>query len=74
VTAGKILHGSATLFSDSYRPRPKLVAGTWAGSSPTKLRLLPPLNLDEEELEEGFAALERALRRVGRARGLPLGV
>jgi 4-aminobutyrate aminotransferase-like enzyme len=154
VTAGKILHGSATLFTDLYAPRPKLVAGTWAGStvgmamgarilerledegylgpqggivrlaarldaafdrlsqrlpgvitsrsglgamqafvpwageagrvaelietcleegvlfqpaggSPTKVRLLPPLNLTSEELEEAFAALERALRRVG---------
>ena len=153
VTAGKILHGSATLFSDSYKPRPKLVAGTWAGSSvgmaigarilerlesegylgpqgriarlardidaafaalasrlpgvigkrtglgamqafvpwkgeaaqvadlieasleegvlfaaagahPMKVRLLPPLNLTHDELEEAFAALERALRRV----------
>jgi 4-aminobutyrate aminotransferase-like enzyme len=154
VTAGKILQGSATLFSARYRPGPKLVAGTWAGStvgmalgarilerletegylgpdgrvrrlerrlhdaftaldarlpgvvtarsglgamqafvawdgdaevtealvatcleegalvqtagrSPMKVRLLPPLNLTDEELAWGFAAIERALRRTG---------
>ena len=159
VCAGKILQGSATLFSDAYRPQPKLVAGTWAGStvgmamgarildrlesegylgpdggiarlverldhafdilgtrlpgvvrersglgamqafvawdgdpaitrelvavcleegvlfqtagsSPMKIRMLPPLCLMEEELEAAFAALERALRRVARRRGL----
>lgn len=159
VTIGKILHGSATLFSADYRPRPKLVAGTWAGatvgmamgarilerlenegylgsdggiarltrrldaafsdlakklprvvtarsglgamqafvawqgdpkitqeivstsleegvlfqtagSDPMKIRLLPPLTLTDEELEAGFAALERALRRVGQRHGL----
>jgi acetylornithine aminotransferase len=153
VTAGKILHGSATLFRDAYRPRPKLIAGTWAGATvgmaigarilerleseghlgpqggiarlsrridaafdrfiarmpgvvtarsglgamqafvpwdgeprrvadlieacleegvlfqpagaqPSKVRMLPPLNLTEEELEEAFAALERGSRRV----------
>ncbi len=153
VTAGKILHGSATLYSEAYRPRPKLVAGTWAGatvgmaigarilerlesegylgpqgrivelghrieaafealavrlpgvvtgrsgvgamqafvpwqgeadrvseliaicleegvlfqptgSGPTKLRMLPPLNLTDEELDCAFASLERAIRRV----------
>lgn len=158
VTAGKILQGSATLFTADYRPRPKLIAGTWAGSSvgmavgerilerlevgdywgphgriaaladaiegafralterieprlpgavgprsglgamqafipfgghpettqrlvevcleeglllqtagrdPLKLRLLPPLNLTPAELNSAFAALERALLRVG---------
>jgi acetylornithine/N-succinyldiaminopimelate aminotransferase len=159
VTAGKILHGSATLFTEAYRPRPKLIAGTWAGSSvgmaigarilerletegylgpdggivrlaqridaafegladrlpgriaarsglgamqsfvpwagepeqvsdlieacleegvlfapagmkPMKVRLLPPLNLTRAELDEAFAALERALRRI-EARGRP---
>jgi 4-aminobutyrate aminotransferase-like enzyme len=153
VTAGKILHGSATLFRETYRPRPKLIAGTWAGATvgmaigarilerleseghlgpqggivrlarridaafdrlisrmpglvtarsglgamqafvpwkgeshqvadlieacleegvlfqpagaqPTKVRMLPPLNLKDEELEEAFAALERGARRV----------
>jgi acetylornithine/N-succinyldiaminopimelate aminotransferase len=161
VTAGKILHGSATLFCENYRPRPKLIAGTWAGStvgmamgarilerlsgegylgpaggiarltqridrafedlvqrlpgvvrgrsglgamqafvawdgnpqltadliatcieegvlfqpagsSPMKVRLLPPLCLTDTELETGFAALERALRRVAARRGLAI--
>ncbi len=159
VTVGKILHGSATLFSRDYRPRPKLVAGTWAGSTvgmalgarilerlendgylgphggitslerridvafarleeripgvvhgrsgmgamqgffvwdgdpivttdlvstcieegvlfqttgsqPMKIRMLPPLTLTEEELEAGFEALERGLRRVAAKHGL----
>jgi 4-aminobutyrate aminotransferase-like enzyme len=163
VTAGKILHGSATLFSDDYRPRPKLIAGTWAGSTvgmamgarilerlegeghlgpdggiarltkrldlafaalearlpgvvrrrsglgamqafvawqgdpritaeivetcleegalfqtagstPMKIRLLPPLCLTDAELEAGFASLERALRRVATRHDLPIGV
>jgi len=162
VTAGKILHGSAALFSEAYRPKPKLVAGTWAGStvgmamgarilerlesegylgpdggisrlesrinaafasldarlpgvitarsglgamqafvawdgdaeitaklvsicldegvlfqtagsSPTKIRLLPPLCLTEVELESAFASLERALRRVAASRDLVIG-
>ena len=161
VTIGKILHGSATLFTDEYRPRPKLVAGTWAGStvgmaigarilhrlesegylgpeglisdlcdridaafaaleermpgvirgrsglgamqaftawdgnpavaaeiitaclsegvlfqtagdSPMKIRMLPPLNLTQEELDWGFAALERGLRRVAKTHDLSI--
>lgn len=32
-TAGKLLQGSATLFSKEYNPRPGLVAGTYAGST-----------------------------------------
>ncbi len=32
-TAGKLLQGSATLFSKDYNPRPGLVAGTYAGST-----------------------------------------
>ena len=35
-----------------------------AGSSPTKLRMLPPVNVTDEELEAAFAVLEKALRRV----------
>ncbi|MEM9173621.1 MAG: aminotransferase class III-fold pyridoxal phosphate-dependent enzyme [Myxococcota bacterium] len=161
VTVGKILHGSATLFTPELAPRPRLIAGTWAGSTvgmalgarilerlanegyagpggridrltdwldaaferlaralpgvvtarsgrgamqafvpwdgdatltneivavaveegvlvqtaggnPTKIRLLPPLNVTEEELAQGFAALERALVRVARRHALPL--
>ena len=162
VTVGKILQGSATLFSSDYRSRPKLIAGTWAGASvgmavgarilerlgsegylgtkggiarladrldhafdtlsqqlpgvvsarsgfhamqafqvwdgdgaithevvarsleegvlvltaggnPMKIRLLPPLNLTAHELEAGFSALARAIRRVAREHGLPIG-
>jgi acetylornithine/N-succinyldiaminopimelate aminotransferase len=35
-----------------------------AGSNPTKLRMLPPVNVTDEELEAAFAVLEKALRRV----------
>lgn len=161
VTLGKILQGSATLFTADHAPRPKLIAGTWAGStvgmalgarilerlvdegyagaggridrlearlerafarldrrlpgvltarsgggamqafvawsgdpattaaivlaaleegvllqtagaSPMKIRLLPPLNLTDEEIDAGFAAIERALRRIARERALPI--
>jgi len=162
VTVGKILHGSAAIFTADLRPKPKLVAGTWAGasvgmamgarilerlenegylgdsgkiaqltenideafeglksrlpgvvtarsglgamqaftawnggpdiataivevaleegallqtagSSPMKIRLLPPLNLTADELTRGFAAIERALRRVATRFNLPVG-
>jgi len=162
VTAGKILHGSATLFSENYRPRRGLVAGTWAGStvgmamgarilerlesegylgpnggiaglarrldaafesldmrlpgvvtsrsglgamqafvawegdseitrelilscldegvlfqtagsSPMKIRLLPPLCLTQTELETAFASLERSLRRIAARFDLEIG-
>ncbi len=42
-----------------------------AGSKPVKIRLLPPLNPSDEELEAAFAILEKALRRVGEEQGLP---
>jgi 4-aminobutyrate aminotransferase-like enzyme len=42
-----------------------------AGANPTRVRLLLPVNTTDEELEAGFAMLEKALRRVGEARGLP---
>ncbi len=160
VTVGKILQGSAALFTKPYNPRPGLIAGTYAGSTvgmavgariierlesegylgpdgriavlagrigrrlealrkrlhravghysgigamhalvafdgspeltsavlraafeegvilfsagerPTRIRLLPPLNTTDEELEAGFAMLEKALRRVAEERGLP---
>ena len=159
-TAGKMLQGSAVLFSRAYRPRPGLVAGTFAGSSvgmavgariierleeegylgvegrlavlarrverrfealarrmpeavgersglgamqafvpfdgsaqvaravveaafkegllvftagsqPTKIRLLLPVNTTDEELESGFTMLEKALTRVGERLDLP---
>jgi len=34
------------------------------GTDPTKIRLLPPLNTTDEELEACFAMLEKAMRRV----------
>jgi 4-aminobutyrate aminotransferase-like enzyme len=42
-----------------------------AGARPTRIRLLLPVNVTDEELEAGFAILEKALRRVAEARGLP---
>jgi 4-aminobutyrate aminotransferase-like enzyme len=42
-----------------------------AGSSPSKVRMLPPVNATDEELEAAFAILEKALRRVGEECGLP---
>jgi 4-aminobutyrate aminotransferase-like enzyme len=39
-----------------------------AGSHPTRIRLLPPVNTTDEELEAGFAMLEKALRRVAAER------
>jgi 4-aminobutyrate aminotransferase-like enzyme len=42
-----------------------------AGASPCKIRLLPPLNTSDEELEAAFAILEKALRRVAEEQGLP---
>jgi 4-aminobutyrate aminotransferase-like enzyme len=42
-----------------------------AGANPTRIRLLLPVNVSDEELEAGFAILEKALRRVAEERGLP---
>ena len=42
-----------------------------AGAEPTRIRLLLPVNTSDEELEVGFAILEKALRRVAEERGLP---
>jgi 4-aminobutyrate aminotransferase-like enzyme len=41
-----------------------------AGASPGRVRLLLPVNVTDEELEAGFTVLEKALARVGEARGL----
>jgi len=160
VTAGKLLQGSATLYTKAYNPRPGLVAGTYAGStvgmavgarlierlegegylgeegriallggrirrrfqslakrmpraigdvvgtgamiafvpwngapeivkatlevafeeglillgagsSPGKIRMLPPVNTTDEELESAFACLEKALQRVREEHDLP---
>ena len=40
------------------------------GSMPMKIRMLPPVNTTDEELESAFSVLERALSVVGEARGL----
>ena len=42
-----------------------------AGSNPTKIRMLPPVNTTDEELEAAFAMLEKTLQRVGEELGLP---
>ena len=42
-----------------------------AGANPTKIRMLLPVNVTDEELEAGFTILEKALRRVAEDRGLP---
>jgi acetylornithine/N-succinyldiaminopimelate aminotransferase len=41
-----------------------------AGKDPMKVRMLLPVNVSDEELDEGFALLERALRRVAEEKGL----
>ena len=42
-----------------------------AGSDPTKIRMLPPLNTTDEELEACFTMLEKAIRRVAEECDLP---
>ena len=42
-----------------------------AGRDPAKVRMLLPVNVTDEELEAGFAILEKTLRRVSEARELP---
>ena len=39
-----------------------------AGANPTRVRLLLPVNTTDEELDAGFAMLEKALRRVAAER------
>jgi 4-aminobutyrate aminotransferase-like enzyme len=46
-----------------------LIYGT--GADPAKIRMLPPVNTTDEELEAGFAMLEKAMRRVGDELELP---
>ncbi len=41
-----------------------------AGASPSKVRLLPPVNTTDEELEAAFAILEKSLIQVGEELGL----
>ena len=42
-----------------------------AGEQPSRVRLLLPVNTTDAELAEGFARIERALRRVAKERGAP---
>jgi acetylornithine aminotransferase len=42
-----------------------------AGHDPTRVRMLLPVNVTDEELEAGFTILEKALVSVAGARGLP---
>ena len=42
-----------------------------AGRSPTRIRMLLPVNTTDEELEVGFGILEKSLRRVAEEKGLP---
>ncbi|HVP28351.1 MAG TPA: aminotransferase class III-fold pyridoxal phosphate-dependent enzyme [Myxococcota bacterium] len=41
-----------------------------AGSHPSRLRMLLPVNVTQDELDAGFAMLERALRRVADEKGI----
>jgi 4-aminobutyrate aminotransferase-like enzyme len=41
-----------------------------AGKDPMKVRMLLPVNVSDEELDAGFALLEKALRRVADEKGL----
>jgi 4-aminobutyrate aminotransferase-like enzyme len=41
-----------------------------AGTEPTRIRMLLPVNITDEELEAGFSSLEKALRRVAEERDL----
>jgi acetylornithine aminotransferase len=41
-----------------------------AGKDPMKIRMLLPVNVTDEELDAGFAALEKALARVAEEKGL----
>jgi acetylornithine/N-succinyldiaminopimelate aminotransferase len=43
-----------------------------AGSNPSKIRMLLPVNTTDEELEAGFTMLEKAIRRVAEERDLPI--
>ncbi|MGE4605357.1 MAG: aminotransferase class III-fold pyridoxal phosphate-dependent enzyme [Myxococcota bacterium] len=42
-----------------------------AGSNPTKIRMLLPVNTTDEELETGFAILEKTMRRIADERDIP---
>jgi 4-aminobutyrate aminotransferase-like enzyme len=42
-----------------------------AGSNPGKIRMLPPVNTTDEELEAAFSVLEKSLVHVREEFGLP---
>jgi acetylornithine aminotransferase len=42
-----------------------------AGARPSKIRLLLPVNTTDEELDAGFAILEKALRRAAEELDVP---
>jgi 4-aminobutyrate aminotransferase-like enzyme len=42
-----------------------------AGGNPTLIRMLPPVNTTDEELEACFTMLEKAMRRVAEENELP---
>ena len=42
-----------------------------AGDDPTMIRMLLPVNITDEELEDGFTMLEKAMHRVGEELELP---
>jgi 4-aminobutyrate aminotransferase-like enzyme len=42
-----------------------------AGARPSRIRLLPPVNTTDEELDAGFAILEKALRRAAEELDVP---
>ena len=42
-----------------------------AGTNPTKIRMLIPVNTTDEELETGFTMLEKAMQRVSQEMDLP---
>ena len=73
VTAGKMLQGSATLFSKRYNPKPGLVAGTYAGSTvgmAVGTRIIERLEQDGYLGSEGRVAIlaRRVERRFQRLR------
>ena len=42
-----------------------------AGQDPTKIRMLPPVNTTDEEIEAAFTILEKSIRRVAEEKELP---
>ncbi|MFB3118372.1 MAG: acetylornithine aminotransferase, partial [Myxococcota bacterium] len=42
----------------------------YAGSNPSKIRMLLPVNTTDEELEAGFTMLEKAIRHVAEEQDL----